>query len=117
MKAECAVAAGLDPKEDLSLWDVFKGALTARLDDDMARTAEDAHITDGNGLLLQKLVRAMLTTPPCCYLQSRCWLFAINDAGSLPEVCRGCFLADVVLSQVHTQTSEALKPVSENLQP
>jgi hypothetical protein len=60
VKAECAVAAGLDPKEELSLWDVFKGALTACLDDDMARTAEDAHITDGNGLLLQKPVRAAL---------------------------------------------------------
>ena len=85
MKAECAVAAGLDPKEDLSLWDVFKGALTACLDDDMARTAEDAHITDGNGLLLQKLVRAM-TTPPCYYLQSWRWLFSIDDVGVLRYV-------------------------------
>ena len=70
MKAECAVAAGLDPKEELSLWDVFKGALTACLDDDMARTAEEAHITDGNGLLLQKPVRAARVVPR--HSESRC---------------------------------------------
>jgi len=59
VKAECAVAAGLEAEdeEDLAFWDVTNGAKYARLDDDLLRTAEEAQITEGNELLLQEPVR------------------------------------------------------------